>query len=156
MYNAKFVKGISPFIQVLTDWCFLSSTYLPILNLSILSSFCEIQEENMASVFHENVSRKWFWSHLEYNNNNNNNISFICMTIIMLQYCKSFNIKNKQTNKQTNHNNDNAMITVVNQVSSAWLDNKLLRKSLHNETNFNKCEFTEKFCEFINLIINSV
>ena len=62
----------------------------------------------------------------------------------------------KQTNKQTNHNNDNAMMTVVNQVSSAWLDNKLLRKSLHNETNFNKCEFTEKFCEFINLIINSV
>ena len=34
--------------------------------------------------------------------------------------------------------------------------NKLVRKSLHNETNFNKCEFTEKFCEFINLIINSV
>ena len=32
--------------------------------------------------------------------NNNNNISFICMTIIMqLQYCKSFNIKKKQTNK---------------------------------------------------------
>ena len=44
----------------------------------------------------------------------------------------------------------------VNQVSSAWFDNKLLRKSLHNETNFNKCVFTEKFCEFINLIINSV
>ena len=35
------------------------------------------------------------------------------------------------------------MITIVNQVSSAWCDNKLLRKSLHNETNFNKCEFTE-------------
>ena len=30
------------------------------------------------------------------------------------------------------------------QVSSAWFDNKLIRKSLHNETNFNKCEFTEK------------
>ena len=29
-------------------------------------------------------------------------------------------------------------------------------KSLHNETNFNKCEFTGKFCEFINLIANSV
>ena len=27
---------------------------------------------------------------------------------------------------------------------------KLLRKSLNNEKNFNKCEFTEKFCEFIN------
>ena len=51
MYNAKFVKGISPFIQVLPDWCFLSITYLPIINLSILSSFCEIQEEDMASVF---------------------------------------------------------------------------------------------------------
>ena len=48
------------------------------------------------------------------------------------------------------------MITTVNQMSSAWFDNKLVRKSLHNETNFNKCEFTEKFCEFINLIINSV
>ena len=48
------------------------------------------------------------------------------------------------------------MITTVNQVSSTWFDNKLARKSLHNETNFNKCEFTEKFCEFINLIINSV
>ena len=50
------------------------------------------------------------------------------------------------------------MITTINQVSSAWCDNKLIlvRKSLHNETNFNKCEFTEKFCEFINLIINSV
>ena len=48
------------------------------------------------------------------------------------------------------------MITTVNQVSSAWFDNKLARKSLHNETNLNKWEFTEKFCEFINLIINSV
>ena len=48
------------------------------------------------------------------------------------------------------------MITTVNQVSSTWFDNKLVRKSLHNETNFNKFEFTEKFCEFINLIINSV
>ena len=49
------------------------------------------------------------------------------------------------------------MITIVNQVSSVWFDNKLLRKSLLlNETNFNKCEFTEKFCEFINLITNSV
>ena len=27
------------------------------------------------------------------------------------------------------------MITTVNQVSSAWFDNKLVRKSLHNETN---------------------
>ena len=44
---------------------------------------------------------------------------------------------------------------MVNQVSSVWFDDKLVRKSLHNETNFNKCEFTEKFCEFINLIINS-
>ena len=48
------------------------------------------------------------------------------------------------------------MITIVNQVSSASFDNKLVRKSLHNESNFKKCEFTEKFCEFINLIINSV
>ena len=43
---------------------------------------------------------------------------------------------------------------MVNQVSSAWFDNKLLRKSYHNETNFNKCEFTEKFCEFISLLLN--
>ena len=48
------------------------------------------------------------------------------------------------------------MTTMVNQVSSVRFDNKLLRKSFHNETNFNKCEFTEKFLEFINLIINSV
>ena len=46
---------------------------------------------------------------------------------------------------------------MVNQVSSVWCDNKLLiRKSLHNEINFNKCELTKKFCDFINLIINSV
>ena len=32
----------------------------------------------------------------------------------------------------------------------------LVRKSLHHEANFNKCEFTGKLCEFINLIINSV
>ena len=48
------------------------------------------------------------------------------------------------------------MITTVNQVSSARFDNKLVRKSLHNETNVNKREFKEKFCEFINLIINAV
>ena len=48
------------------------------------------------------------------------------------------------------------MITMVNQVSSVWFDNKLLHKSLHNATNFNECEFTEKFCQFINLSINSV
>ena len=48
------------------------------------------------------------------------------------------------------------MITIVNQVSSACFDNKLLRKSSHNETNFNKCECTGKFCEFINFITNSV
>ena len=41
------------------------------------------------------------------------------------------------------------MIRMVNQVSSVWFNDKSLRKSLHNETNFNKCEFTEKFCEFI-------
>ena len=34
----------------------------------------------------------------------------------------------------------NAMITMVNQVSSVRFDNKLLRKSLYNEINFNKCE----------------
>ena len=45
---------------------------------------------------------------------------------------------------------------MVNQVSSVWFDNRLLRKSLYNETNFNKCELREKFCEFINLSINSV
>ena len=39
------------------------------------------------------------------------------------------------------------MITTVIKVSSAWFDNKSVRKSLRNETNFNKCEFTEKFCE---------
>ena len=50
----------------------------------------------------------------------------------------------------------NAMSTMVNQVSSVRFDNKLLRKSSHNEINFNKCEFREKFCEFISLIINSV
>ena len=44
------------------------------------------------------------------------------------------------------------MIAIDNEVSSVWFDNKLKLKSLH----FNKCEFTEKFCEFINLIINSV
>ena len=49
------------------------------------------------------------------------------------------------------------MIKMANQVSSVWFDNKLLiRKSLHNEMNFNKCEFTEKFYDFINVIINSV
>ena len=37
-----------------------------------------------------------------------------------------------------------AMITKVNQLSSVRFDNKLLRKSLHNETNFNICEFTGK------------
>ena len=45
---------------------------------------------------------------------------------------------------------------MVNQMSSVWFDNNLLRKSLHNDTNFNKCEFREKFCEFNNLINNSV
>ena len=52
----------------------------------------------------------------------------------------------------------NDYYSIVNQVSSALFDDKLpvVRKSLHNETNFNKCEFTEKLCEFINLIINSV
>ena len=45
---------------------------------------------------------------------------------------------------------------MVNQVSSAWFDEKLLRKLLHNETYFNKSEFTEKFCKFIDFIINSV
>ena len=48
------------------------------------------------------------------------------------------------------------MATMVNRVSSVRFDNKLLRKSFHNETNFNKCEFTEKFLEFVNIIINSV
>ena len=49
------------------------------------------------------------------------------------------------------------MIKMANQVSSVWFDNKLLiRKSLHNEMHFNKCEFTEKFYDFINVIINSV
>ena len=62
----------------------------------------------------------------------------------------------KLWHKVTIYNNDNAMITTVNQMSLAWFDNKLARKSLHNETNFNKCEFTGKFCELINLIINSV
>ena len=47
---------------------------------------------------------------------------------------------------------------MVNQVSSVWFDNKLLRKSfiMNNETNLNKSEFREKFCEFNNLINNSV
>ena len=45
---------------------------------------------------------------------------------------------------------------MVNQVSSVWFDNELLRKSLQNETNCSKCEFTEKFYEFFNLIFNSV
>ena len=36
------------------------------------------------------------------------------------------------------------------------ITNSVLRKSLHNETNFSRCEFTEKFCEFFNLIFNSV
>ena len=82
--------------------------------------------------------------------NSNNNISFICMTIWRYSIA-SFNIKL--------HTNDyNTMITMVNQVSSVWFDNKLLRKSfvMNNETNLNKSEFREKFCEFINLINNSV
>ena len=48
------------------------------------------------------------------------------------------------------------MITTANPVSSVWFVNKLLRKWLHNEINSNKCELGEKFCEFVNLIINSV
>ena len=36
------------------------------------------------------------------------------------------------------------------------ITNSTVRKSLHDEANFNKCEFTETFREFINLIINSV
>ena len=47
------------------------------------------------------------------------------------------------------------MATMVNRVSSVRFDNKLSSKSLRDETNFTKCEFTEKFCEFINLITNS-
>ena len=62
-----------------------------------------------------------------------------------------------QLNKIKKKNNDyNAMIPMVNEVSSVWFDNKLLLKSLHNEMNFNKCEFREKLCEFISLIINSL
>ena len=38
-------------------------------------------------------------------------------------------------------------------MSSVVFDNKLLLKSLHNAINFNKCEFREKLCEFISLII---
>ena len=48
------------------------------------------------------------------------------------------------------------MITIVNQESSAWFDNKLLRKLLHNEINFNKCEFTEKFCEMQNVFLSAM
>ena len=80
-----------------------------------------------------------------------------------LQYCKSLKVKLQliliinRENKPIKKNNDHkAMSTMVNQVSSVRFDNKLLRKSLHNEINFNKCEFREKFCEFISLIINSV
>ena len=80
-----------------------------------------------------------------------------------LQYCKIVKIKLQliliinRENKPIKKNNDyNAMITMVNQVSSVRFDNKLLRKSLQNEINFNKCELREKFCEFISLIINSV
>ena len=39
------------------------------------------------------------------------------------------------------------MITTVNKVSLAWFDKKSVHKSLRNETNFNNCEFTEKFSE---------
>ena len=80
-----------------------------------------------------------------------------------LQYCKSLKVKLQliliinRENKPVKKNNDhNAMSTMVNQVSSVRFDNKLLRKSLHNEINFNECELREKFCEFISLIINSV
>ena len=45
---------------------------------------------------------------------------------------------------------------MVNQVSSVRFENKSLRKSLHNETKFNKCEFRAKVCQFINLINNCV
>ena len=70
-----------------------------------------------------------------------------------LQYCKSFKAELQfiLTIIQCNDYNDQSL-----QVSSVRFHNKLLRKSFHNETNFNKCEFTEKFLEFINLIINSV
>ena len=70
-----------------------------------------------------------------------------------LQYCKSFKVKLQfiLTIIQCNDYNGQSL-----QVSSVRFDNKLLRKSVHNETNFSKCEFTEKFLEFINLIINSV
>ena len=64
-----------------------------------------------------------------------------------LQYCKIVKIKSQliliinREKKPIKKNNDyNAMITMVNQVSSVRFDNKLLRKSLYNEINFNKCE----------------
>ena len=71
-----------------------------------------------------------------------------------LQYCKSFKVKLQfiLTIIQCNDYNGQSL-----QVSSVRFDKKkFLRKSFHNETNLNKCEFTEKFLEFINLIINSV
>ena len=50
------------------------------------------------------------------------------------------------------------MITLVNQVSSAWFDTRLLRKSLHIK--WDKFQqmwiYEKKYCEFISLIINSV
>ena len=67
--------------------------------------------------------------------NNNNHISFICMTICSYSIAKS-----GKTVVSQSYNLYNGMITMVNQVSSVWFDNKLLRKSLHNETNFNKIE----------------
>ena len=65
-----------------------------------------------------------------------------------IQFCKSFKIK-LQFILMIQYT-DFKRCSMVNQVSSVGFDNK----SLHNETNFNKFKFTEKFCEFINLIIN--
>ena len=50
------------------------------------------------------------------------------------------------------------MITMVNQVSYALQYDLTTNyyEIINNETNFNKCEFRENFCELINLIINLV
>ena len=47
------------------------------------------------------------------------------------------------------------MITMVNQVSYALQYDLTTNyyEIINNQTNFNKCEFRENFCELINLVV---
>ena len=65
---------------------------------------------------------------------NNNSILLYLHDYMKLQYCTGFKIKLHWIKT----NDYYAMrITMVNQVSSLWFENKLLSKSLHNETKLN-------------------